>query len=264
VARRCIAVLTVALASILVAGCHLFGSGEPKTERWGGFLQDLRYEWDAEPGIDVTTGAIVPVRAYVESRRLAQSMGNMDYVYPGFTSAVPPDDPRDHGWGLQPNVNHPLDEALVGNGRYHILSVSRTGNALTVTMCNYDYSIAVQQADGRLHSVAADTDHQPKGINAERMTLTAPSAPPSTTPQAGPSPAPSDDVFGGWRITGYLFTPAQPGLETQWPTYDADLAECVEKAPDSPERRAYLVNGAHPRSDFPTSPPSPGWPAPKP
>jgi hypothetical protein len=27
-------------------------------------------------------------------------------------------------------------------------------------------------------------------------------------------------------------------------------------------RRAFLTNGEHPRSDFPTSPPNPGWPEP--
>ena len=249
----------------MLAGCHLFNHREPAIQRWSGLLGDLRYQWDAEPGIDVLTGAAVPVRAYVESTMLAQSMGNLDYVYPGFTHAVPPD-PPDAGWGLRPNVNHTLDTALVGNAQFHILSLTRTADVVTATVCNYDYSVAHQVGDnkdnGKFESIARGSGSQPKGIRAERITLTAPNLESSPLPpQAGPSPAPSDDVFGNWRITGYLFSSSQPGFNSQWPTYDADRAKCVDKAPDPPERRAFLTDGEHPLSDFPTSPASPGWPA---
>lgn len=47
----------------------------------------------------------------------------------------------------------------------------------------------------------------------------------------------------------------------EWPAELADATTCVDKAPDPVERRLYLLNGAHPRSDFPTLPPYPGWPA---
>jgi hypothetical protein len=85
----------------------------------------------------------------------------------------------------------------------------------------------------------------------------------SLPPQTGPQPAPSDDVFGQWKIKGLLsfFSAHRPAFKSEWPTYEADVATCVAKAPDPPERRAFLVDGEHPRSDFPTSPPSPGWPA---
>jgi hypothetical protein len=265
VLRRCRLVAPIVVASTLLAGCHLFDNREPAIQRWGGLLSDLRYQWDAEPGIDVLTGAAVPVRAYIESRWLAGSMGNLDHAYPGFTRAVPPDPPN-AGWGLRPNVNHKLDTALIGNAQYHILSLTRSADVVTATVCSYDYAVARQADDGKdadnFESVARRLEWRPKGIYAERVTLAAPGDESSSMPpQAGPSPAPSDDVFGNWRITGYLFSTSQPGFSSQWPTFDAELAKCVEKAPDPPERRAFLTDGNHPRSDFPTSPPSPGWPA---
>jgi hypothetical protein len=265
VARRWNLLTLIVVASTVLTGCHLFESHQASIQRWGGLLSDLRYEWDAEPGIDILTAAPVPVRAYIESRMLAQSMGDLDYAYPGFTRAVPPD-PPDAGWGLRPNVNHSVSRALIGNARYHILSLSRSADVVTATLCNYGYSVAHQvedaKEDDKFESVARGVALQPKGIFAERVTLTAPSdesAP--LPPQAGPSPAPSGDVFGNWRITGYLFSTSQPGFKSQWPSFDADLAKCVDKAPDPPERRDFLTDGEHPRSDFPTSPASPGWPA---
>lgn len=253
----------IVVASVALAGCHLFENRRPSIERWGGLLGDLRYQWDAEPGIDVLTGAAVPVRAYMESWMLAQSAGNLDYAYPGFTQAVPPDDPDDEAWDIRPNVNHSLSKALIGNARYHILSLSRSADIVTVTVCNYNYSVAHQVEYGSdFESVARRSDWQPKGIYAERVTLAAPSGEASPLPpQAGPSPAPSDDVFGDWKITGYLFSTSQPGFKSQWPTFEQDLAKCVDKAPDPPERRAFLTDSEHPRSDFPTSPATPGWPA---
>jgi hypothetical protein len=246
----------IAAASLLLAGCHLFSGNQPSIDRWGGLLSDLRYQWDAEPAIDVATGAAVPVRAYIESRMLAQSMGSLDYTYPGFARAVPSDgDPN-----LRPNVNHPSNRALVGNSRYHILSLNRTGGSVTATVCNYLFAVASEQDNGKFESVAARWDKEPKGVDAMRITLTAPADESSPLPpQTGTSPAPGDDVFGDWRIAGFEFA-TNPGFASQWPTYDVDVAKCIDKAPDSPERRAYLLSGEHPRSDFPTSPPSPGWP----
>jgi hypothetical protein len=261
--RRSTLLTLIVVSSTVLAGCHLFGDRQPSIQRWGGLLSDLRYQWDGEPGIDILTGAAVPVRAFVESRSLASAMGSLDYAYPGFTRAVPPDDPSDAAWDIRPNVNHRLDTALVGNSNYHILSLSRSADVVTASVCSYDYSVAHQVENGsNFESVARGSGWRPEGIHVERLTLAAPKDQSSALPpQAGPAPAPSNDVFGDWRITGYLFSTSQPGFKTQWPTFDADLAKCVDKAPDPPERRAFLTDGEHPRSDFPTSPASPGWPA---
>lgn len=54
--------------------------------------------------------------------------------------------------------------------------------------------------------------------------------------------------------------PGTPTDPVQWPAEVADVQACVDKAPDSVQRRLFLLSGAHPRSDFPTQPPYPGWP----
>jgi len=260
--RNCKLLTLFAAGSLVLTACQLFGDDKPAIDRWGGLLSELRYQWDAAPGIDVTTGPAVPVRAFIESRMVAQSMGNLDYAYPGFTQAVPADDPGDNAWDIRPNVNHPVSKAPVGTARYHILSLARAAESVTASVCYYRYSVATEVDGGKFESVASGSAAEPKGIDAERVTLAVPKESSSLPAQSGPSPAPTDDVFGNWQITGYLFSTNQPGFQAQWPTYDADVAKCVEKAPDSAERRNFLINGEHPRSDFPTSPPSPGWPEP--
>jgi hypothetical protein len=115
--------------------------------------------------------------------------------------------------------------------------------------------------ESRFYSVARGL-REPRGIFAERVTLVAPADDATLPPQQGPSPAPSTDVFGDWQITGYLHALSEmgPEFDAQWPTYEADINDCVAKAPDPPERRDFLVTGVHPRADFPSTPATPGWP----
>jgi hypothetical protein len=104
------------------------------------------------------------------------------------------------------------------------------------------------------------------GIGVLRVSLTAPapSAKNDLAPQQGLSPAALTDVFGGWRVVGELSNVSRTdavGPGTQWPEFQQDLAACAAKAPESEERRQFLTTGEHPRSDFPTLPAYPGWPA---
>jgi hypothetical protein len=160
-----------------------------------------------------------------------------------------------------------LKSPLIGNEQFRILSITGSGG-LTATICNYTYSVSKPDEDGTFYSVARGQSREPRGIFAEQILLAAPPAPasPPLPAQEGPAAAPAVNVFGGWQITGSLssISVGLPGFEKAWPTYDADTAKCVATAPDPPARIAFLINGNHPRSDFPTSPPSPGWPAPKP
>jgi hypothetical protein len=59
----------------LLTGCHLFNDDEPSIDRSSGPLSEQRYQWTASPGIDLVTGPAVPIRAYMESRMDAQTMG---------------------------------------------------------------------------------------------------------------------------------------------------------------------------------------------
>ena len=254
----------ILVVSMVLAGCSLFDTRQPEHQRWSGLVSDLRVQWGAEPGIDLVTGVAVPVRAYLESFQLAQFTAIPDDLYPGFTRAVPPNEPEGPDASARdrrPTLTHPIRSALIGNIRFHIRSVQRSGRNVAVTVCHYNYGAAEQQANGAYSSLVAGGPADSSGISAIRVMLVAPADESASAlpPQNGPAVAPGNDVFGDWQVTGRL-TSSSSSSRAQWPTYEADDAACVETAPDPLDRRAFLLDGEHPRSDFATSPPSPGWP----
>ena len=266
---RSVAQCAVAWTALtLLTGCSLFGDHELRIDRTSGPLADMRFQWSAASGIDLLSSPAVPVRAYLESWGDAQTTGSLDYAYPGFERAVGTNSTNgDHDiltQLLRPDNDRPVKEPSVGNNRYRIQSFSRSGTTVMATVCQYRYGLALENANGSFSSVASFRTYD-KGINTFLVRLEAP--PDESTgalpPQTGPAVAPSDDVFGDWKITGFLgdLQNSDPKFPAAWPTYERDAAGCVEAAPDPPERRAFLITGEHPRSDFPTSPPTPGWPA---
>jgi hypothetical protein len=256
----------ILIACTVLVGCHQTDNRQPAIQRWGGLVSDLRVQWDAEPGIDLLSGVAVPVRAYLESLLLAQHAGNVDYAYPGFTRAVPPDAPADSpdngARDRRPPLKYALTSPVIGNNRYRIQSVERSGRSVAVVVCNYVYAAAEQQANGMFVSWVDFGPVETRGIITMRVLLVAPvdDSSPGLPPQAGPAPAPRNDVFGDWQVSGFLVATGSDYAKPQWPAKEADRATCLQKAPDSLQRRTFLVNGEHPRTDFPTSPADPGWP----
>lgn len=237
-------------------------------QRWSGQVSDLRMTWTAEPGIDLVSGAAVVVRAYRESIELAELMGDQQYVYPGFDRAVAPDEPDSRklsAWSLWPSLATPQKHPLVGTLKSHILFVDVSGRDVTSVLCFYTYTAAEEAVDGRFVSQARKVRGYEPGVFAYWVKMLAPelSSGGGLPPQKGPEAAPTADVFGDWRIVGALnsFAYFDGDLVHEWPTLHADVAACVDKAPDPPDRRAFLIDGEHPRSDFPALPASPGWPA---
>jgi hypothetical protein len=178
---------------------------------------------------------------------------------------VPPNEPKDSpnisARDRQPLRDYPLDAPWFGNFGYHIQAVERSGRDVTVTVCSFNYAVAEQRDD----KFVAFNDVGPietRGIGAARVFMTAP-ANESTIlpPQAGPASSPVNDVFGDWQVTGFLVATGLDYVTPQWPDFRADREACVAKAPAPLDRRTFLLTGEHPRSDFPTSPASPGWPA---
>lgn len=257
----------ILIGCTVLVGCHQTDNRQPAVQRWGGLVSDLRVQWDAEPGIDLLTGLAVPLRTYLESRVLAQYTGNLEAAYPGFTRAVPPNEPPEspniNARDRRPPLENPLTSPVIGNSRFHIQRVERSGPNVTVGVCNYNYAVAEKQANGTFVPFVNFGPVETRGIITMQVLLVAPpdEAVSALAPQAGPEPAPSNDVFGDWQVAGFLVATASDYVKPQWPTAESDRATCVEKAPDSLQRRVFLVNGEHPRSDFPTSPASPGWPA---
>jgi hypothetical protein len=230
---------------------------------WPTTLNDFTMVWSAEPGIDVTTWPAVVVRAYTESYLLAYVMGDDKYLYPGFQQAVDPNESIDHPTGRQflwPKTDDPSKGGWVGTEHAHILSIVTSGRETTVEACTYQFGSADLDRNGRYSPIIAEP--QPySGISPMRVAMTAPASAGSQLPrQEGPARAPLIDVFNGWRITshqgGYL---AGSGVGPEWPDFAANKAACLAKAPPHSD---LVIGGEYPRSDFPTLPPSPGWPAP--
>ncbi|WP_157890504.1 hypothetical protein [Mycolicibacterium goodii] len=267
-------VLTTAFAlcgAHLLAGCTIQGTPQKAADSGVAseeLISDLSYVWSAEPGIELTSGPSVAVRAYVESLERVQQTGDIDNFYPGFQTAVAPNapegGPRD-AIGLWPDTDHAASSPRVGTSKEHILNITTQGDSVTVVVCGWYYGTALRVSEDSyaFNPNNASPPAETAGISAMRVTLarTNGNPTPDLPPQAGSASQPSDNVFGQWRITGKLagLGTTSRGLEL-WPTYPQDEAQCIAKAPDPVERRAFLTSGEHPRSDFPTLPASPGWP----
>jgi hypothetical protein len=59
-----------------------------------------------------------------------------------------------------------------------------------------------------------------RGVITMRVLLVAPvdGSTSALAPQAGPAPAPRNDVFGDWQVTGFLVATGSAYVKPQWPT----------------------------------------------
>lgn len=212
-------------------------------------------QWTAEPGIELTTGAAVVVRAYIESYYLAFLTADKKYLYPGFDESVD----RDHGESSETRALWPQSRSPVtwiGTARHHLLRIVEAGHDVTVLGCAYVYGTA-RPEDSSFKANGAGAGPN-AGINPLRIVLRSPeTGEPTLPPQQGTSRAARQDVFGGWRVIshegGYFATgPWGPG--------SAETAECVSRADGRPESRDFKPWEGYPASDFPTLPATPGWP----
>lgn len=265
---RCLAVgvLTVAIAT---GGCTSETQSQPPATEppphWPAAYSDLSFVWSAEPGIDLLTGPAVVVRAYFESTMIAGAAGSNDYLYPGFDHAVPADEnaAEPGSINLWPEIGFPTSAPWVGILRDHILRITDLGSTIHAVTCHWTWGAGKLQPSGRYVNGPQEPDRD-AGVNVKRYSLVPPEKGTNAglPPQEGSSKFPVDDVLGGWRIIGALDGRATPTatLDRDWPEYRQDFDACINKAPESAERRIFLTTGEHPRSDFPTLPPSPGWP----
>ena len=253
-ALKSFASAAVALLSVFSsAGCRSEAPEKAAPAGWPEDLRNFSIVWTGEPGIDLVAGPAVPVRAYLESFVLGELTGDEKYLYPGFTDAVE-DKWRPSGSGGQP---------WVGTETNHLLSLEHSGDDVTAIGCMYTYNAASPHGDDEYEAQAVPPGTPEAGIIAFKVTL---SAPPESSgpgaPQHGPARAPFDDVFGGYKVTGYYggYFSAK-GANPIWPEYQQATADCIAKAPDPLERRKFLSQNYLSRSEFQTLPAAPGWPA---
>jgi hypothetical protein len=262
---RSVVVLLVCVV-LATAGCTpnrpVEPAPPPPPAGWPAELADFTFVWTAEPAVNlVPDGAAIAVRAYVESYYLAVITEDAKYLYPGFASAVEPDKPGRGTSDLHPQLGDSDPAVWIGTARHHVVSVVHSDRDVTVSACAYLFGTARKSStsDGYAANVGNDYDIN-SGIFPMRIGLRASEkAESELPPQAGPSRTPHDDVFGDWKITSFLFDYlSQPTL---WPGKESDLAACIAKAEGPPESRHFIPFETYPRSEFPTLPVTPGWPA---
>ncbi|CKI25981.1 membrane protein [Mycolicibacterium smegmatis] len=246
------------LGLLAASACRAEGAEPPESPPagWPESLDDFTVTWTAEPGIDLTTGPAVAARAYMESYYLAYLTTDDKYLYPGFAQAVDSNqaDGPDGTEKLWPEPYRP--KTWIGTARHHILRIDQSGRDVAVVGCVYSYSSA-EKTDAGFEANIGGTGPD-AGISAIRIGLEAPENSADLPVQEGPSRAPFENVFGGWRVTnhqgGFLAT-------AEWPDHAKDVEQCVAQAPEPPEARTFIPTSPYPRSAFPVLPATPGWPA---
>lgn len=299
--RRAVFIVAVMTVVTLVSGCVKDSKIEAGSttlsprrlfQYWPTLLNDFRFRWSAEPGIDVTTGPAMVVRAYLESHDVATFTADAGNVFPGFMRATPDNLTYRQAKYLQHTGIRPLGEgytitpkdavAHYGYTINHFLELVPKEGGWEALVCvgDYPHFMASRARPGKYVSVNADAvtgepyrgvaEDADLGVVPVRVTLTqhdprvGAGAPAEvTTPQKGPAFSPDQDVFGNWFITAASFGGWGPkGLR---PASDWSEPEpqnhCNSVMPQNAAERRAIITG------FRDTPPPhgdaiPGWPLP--
>jgi hypothetical protein len=257
---------------------------EQRYPNWPALLNDFRFHWAAEPGVDLGTGPAVAVRAYRESYDVATFALDATKVYPGFTRATPENQERKGDYLAQLIRIRPLvgytegpEDARTHYGfvTYHVLQLAPLGDGFEAIVCEGQYSNFVDSATrpGKFVSVSVDENTgkpypNSTGVVVHRIELTqndprvAPGTPaPPAEPQSGPLPAPDQDVFGNWFVTASSASRWGPVNDPRsWDFPSPELsAQCADRMPQAAPERMEMMSG------FKDEPPPhgeavPGWP----
>ncbi|MBX7432574.1 hypothetical protein JDV09_10735 [Mycobacterium sp. Y57] len=298
------AAAAVALAG-LVTGCGTDSApDEPSTTEastteasrpdWPEKLTDFRFRWSAEPGVDLVTGQAVPLRAYLESWLLTYYADDLDAGYPGFRRATPPPPKLDSSaWrelpyavrnasGHQGNssVDDP-DLRILGNEDLHVLRLEPMPSGFRALVCDSTFGVYTQSpGDAQVTPLRAEssgdsvTDIMNMPVWRIEFTDRDSAVQPPAGPQQGPLPAPRDDVFGPWFITGSDVVEAWWNADFPGPVddegkkhffdaraqADALRAQCLDWLGIDPAERTRIATT--PLDAAPELQPAfPGWPA---
>jgi hypothetical protein len=300
-------VIGVATIVLGLTGCHSEPTSPPQSPtpsaqpvNWPQNLNDFRFRWSAEPGFDLDTGWAVPLRAYLESLRIIDYTRNLDTGYPGLKRATPdPPEQFSSEWRTLPLAqrylrgsigrldSHNPDRRFVGNEDLRILKAEPIPSGFRAIVCDATYDVFKESGGSRLAPLYLDSTTTGSDPDLYNMAVwriefsdndPRAGAPPLPSPQAaqqGPLPAPRDDVFGPWFVTGSSFVNEWfdsdfPGLKSGTPEYDRRLHEaqaaeeamrqqCLAQYPLNAEQRkaiATTVLDAPPQ----VKPALPGWP----
>ncbi|WP_454787525.1 hypothetical protein [Mycolicibacterium lutetiense] len=215
------------------------------------------FYWTAGPGIDLTGGAAVPVRAFFESWTLVWNQFQPEQAYPGYAKAA-----ANIGGYNGSNVDGATPyTAVFGTTRFHLVTLNSTDRTIHGVVC--------QNEAATIHPVPGGTGYMQlvPGIGiiefnfARYPSTTSPSTPQSKPQvlQQGLRQAPTGDVFNNFQLIN-----ARGGEPPNDPLYLEYESQC----------RAGLANPASvnlPGTDykqdpqpsdpeFQPLPQTPGWP----
>lgn len=225
----------------------------------------------------------------MESLRLAAfAGGDSSVVYPGFMRATPestgplqdPDSlvqlryvrPKTRAEYAANGLKY-VPRQVYGYQPTHILSLQPQGDAYRATVCVGMYSVyrtADDNHDKFFSTIADQNTGQPEdwgrdGVAIWRVELTGSAsrgddpAPEHPATQAGPLPAPLDDVFGQWFITGANASTWGPLRQLEYFDTPELRQQCQDAMPDDAAARQAMATGFH-DSPPPHGEPIPGWP----
>jgi len=292
--------LTFVIAAALLAGCGPSSptpdNSAPSTDsaqgqqfaNWPASLDKIRFRWSAEPGIDLTTGPSVLLRAYFESVDVAIYTLDLNRTYPGFLRATPLNidryakgalfqliavQPLGDGYTMTPKDARPH----YGFTPFHVLELRPLGVGYEATVCTAGYANFMKSVARPGKFVSVETDDKTgkplqsgaaSGIIVNRIQFTqhdprvGPTSPqPPTGPQRGPAPAPGEDVFGNWFVTAQSSSGWGPVDSPDEPFFPNPELEqrCADSMPQNEAERTAMMTG------YKDAPPAhgdaePGWP----
>ncbi|MFI5509059.1 hypothetical protein ACIA48_16435 [Mycobacterium sp. NPDC051804] len=279
IVRCCAALLLIVVG---LTGCRAEEAPAPTFANWPQNLADFRFRWAAEPGIDLVSGPAVPLRAYLESYRIAQFTQENGDAYPGFDRAVPQRPPPNSDAPAELSGIRPLTDVeqfgppvpFFGNEFFHILEITPIEGGYRAYVCDGLYKIFREGEDeDKYVSVVRYASSRRglgdvNGMKVWRVEFTdsppAADAPAEVTDQSGPNPAPGGDVFGPWRITG--------ANDVRWGTLITDestadeqvdgarrISQCSDLLPHWRTERDANITASLDTPPTP-EPASPGWP----
>lgn len=293
---RCVSLI---VAAVLIAGCA--STAQPDSEststqseqrypNWPALLSDFRFHWTAAPGVNLTTGPAVAVRAYMESYEIANMTFDINNVYPGFMRATAENRSTTEGtyWsektdirplGIYERSKPPPGVQHFGFNTDHLLELTPIDDGYRAIICTGSYSNFIRSAARPDAYISTSTRETKDGVapfpytantgifvrqieftqHDPRVPVDAPR--PVTGPQRGPAPAPHGDVFGNWFIrasssTGWGPIP-RPVLDN-FPTPEL-RQRCSVAMPHDESQRREMMTG------YKDQPPPhgdaiPGWP----
>lgn len=277
-----LAVICVIFAA-MVAGCDSSPDDRSETSAdQRGYeppaqVKNFSFHWTADSAVDLFSTSAVILRAYLESYDLAWISQDTAAFYPGFDSAVPQNDLTNTQGSLgavRPIMNLAASvprPSTFGTEYLHILRLDSTVEQQTAVVCSDlrrlsqlnpeqgGYPAWYQTFAMALNSMGrGDTNYQSReSISVIRVTFSeveSKSGP--TERQEGTRPAPRENVFGGWRITGRDVYTDSSWSAPRWKTAKDDLNACAAVFPRLGVDYFKRID----KPLFATEPPMPGWP----